>query len=90
MSLGASGGQVQRLILREGGMLLALGLGVGVIGALITGRVMRGLLFGIAPHDPATFVAASLVMVLLGVVACWIPALRAARVSPVVTMRSMQ
>jgi putative ABC transport system permease protein len=51
---------------------------------------MRGLLFGIAPHDPATFVAASLVMVLLGVVACWIPALRAARVSPVVTMRSMQ
>ena len=88
MSLGASRGRVQRMILREGGVLLALGLGFGVAGALFAARVIQGLLFGIQPHDPITFVAVALAMGAIGVVACWIPALRASRIDPAITMRS--
>ena len=48
-----------------------------------------GLLFGIAPYDPATFIGVALMMVAIGLVACWIPALRAARIDPTITMRSL-
>jgi predicted permease len=88
MSLGADGGRVQRMILREGGMLLAIGLVLGVAGALFSARVIRGLLFGVAPHDPITLIGVSLTMAAIGIVACWIPALRAARINPAITMRS--
>jgi putative ABC transport system permease protein len=88
MSLGADAGRVQRMILREGGVLLAMGLGLGVIGAFVASGVIRGLLFGVAPHDPATFVGVVLLMAAIGVGACWIPALRAARVDPAITMRT--
>src|SRR5262249_20062205 len=88
MSLGATPATVQRMILGEGGVLLALGLVLGVVGALLAARAIRGLLFRVAPHDPATFAAVALVMAVIGVGACWIPALRASRVDPVVTMRA--
>jgi predicted permease len=89
MSLGADGGRVQRMILREGGVLLAIGLTVGVIGALFATRVIRGLLFGIAPGDPVTFVGVAVMMAAIGIAACWIPARRAARIDPAITMRSL-
>jgi putative ABC transport system permease protein len=88
MSLGADGGRVQRMILREGGVLLALGLVLGVAGAFLGARVIQGLLFGIAPHDPATFIGVAVLMAAIGIGACWIPALRAARVDPAIAMRS--
>jgi len=88
MSLGADAGQVQRMILGEGSAVLALGLGLGVAGALAAAGMIRGLLFGIAPHDPVTFIAVGMTMAAIGVVACWIPALRAARIDPAITMRS--
>lgn len=88
MSLGADGGRVQRMILREGGTLLALGLVLGVAGAFFGARVIQGLLFGIAPHDPATFIGVAVLMAAIGIGACWIPALRAARVDPAIAMRS--
>jgi predicted permease len=88
MSLGADGGRVQRMILREGGVLLAIGLVVGVAGASVAARVIRGLLFGVAPHDPTTFIAVAVMMAAIGIAACWIPALRAARIDPAITMRS--
>ena len=88
MSLGADRGRVQRMILREGGVLLGIGLALGVAGAFLTAGVIRGLLFGVAPHDPTTFVGVVLLMAAIGVVACWIPALRAARIDPAITMRS--
>ena len=88
MSLGADGGRVQRMILREGGVLLALGLVLGVGGAFFTARVIRGLLFGIAPHDPATFIGVAVMMAAIGIGACWIPALRAARIDPAIAMRA--
>jgi putative ABC transport system permease protein len=88
MSLGADRGRVQRMILREGGVLLALGLGFGVAGAFFATRVIQGLLFGVAPHDPVTFIGVAGIMAAIGIVACWIPALRASRIDPAITMRS--
>jgi predicted permease len=88
MSLGAGRGQVQRMILREGGVLLVLGLVLGVCGAYFAAQVIRGLLFGVEPHDPLTFVAVAGIMAIIGLAACWIPALRAARVDPAITMRA--
>ena len=89
MSLGADGGAVQRMILREGGVLLALGLVLGVAGAFFAARAsFSGLLFGVAPHDPVTFIGVAVMMAAIGIGACWIPALRAARIDPAITMRS--
>ena len=88
MSLGANRATVHRMILAEGGVLLAMGLAVGVTGAFFATRAMRGLLFGIAPHDPATFVGVAVTMAAVGLGACWIPALRASRIDPAITMRT--
>jgi putative ABC transport system permease protein len=88
MSLGADRGRVLRMILKEGGVLLAIGLGLGVAGAYVAVGVIRGLLFGVAPHDPITFIGVAVLMAAIGIVACWIPALRAARIDPAITMRS--
>jgi ABC-type antimicrobial peptide transport system permease subunit len=88
MSLGADRGRVQRMILREGGVLLVIGLVLGVIGAVFAARVIQGLLFGVTPYDPITFVGVAVMMAAIGIVACWIPALRAARIDPAITMRA--
>ena len=88
MSLGADRGRVQRMILGEGGSLLAIGLALGVVGAFLTTRVIRGLLFGVEPHDPVTLAGVAVAMAAIGIIACWIPALRAARIDPAITMRA--
>jgi putative ABC transport system permease protein len=88
MSLGADGGRVQRMILREGGVLVGLGLLLGVGGAWFASQLISGLLFGVAPHDPVTFGGVALMMAVIGIGACWFPALRAARIDPAITMRS--
>ena len=88
MSLGADRGRVQRMILREGGVLLLIGLAAGVISAYFLARVIQGLLFGVAPHDPATFGTVAVTMAAIGLLACWIPALRASRIDPAITMRA--
>ena len=88
MSLGAGSGRVQRMILREGGVLLGLGVALGVVGALLTTGIIRGLLFGVAPNDPVTLIGVAMMMAAIGLLACWIPALRAARIDPAISMRS--
>ncbi len=88
MSLGADAGKVQRMVLAEGGVLLVLGLTVGVIGALLLSRLIRGLLFGVAPHDPVTLAGVAILMAVVGVAACWIPAVNAARIDPGVAIRA--
>jgi putative ABC transport system permease protein len=87
MSLGADSARVQRMILGEGGVLLAIGLVLGVVGAVAVTRLIRGLLFGVAPYDPITLVGVAVLMLAVGIAACWLPALRAARIDPAITMR---
>jgi ABC-type antimicrobial peptide transport system permease subunit len=88
MSLGADSARVQRMILGEGGVLLVVGLVLGLTGAFFAARIIQGLLFGVAPHDPVTLISVAAMMAGIGVVACWVPAVRAARIDPVVAMRS--
>jgi ABC-type antimicrobial peptide transport system permease subunit len=54
----------------------------------VAARAIQGLLFGVAPYDPATFGAVALVMAAIGIAASWIPAIRASRVDPAITMRA--
>jgi ABC-type antimicrobial peptide transport system permease subunit len=88
MSIGADAGRVQRMILGEGGILLVIGLVLGVAGSLLATRMIRGLLFGVAPHDPTTLVGVAFAMLAIGVGACWVPALRASKIDPAVTVRA--
>ena len=88
MSLGASSGMVQKMILAEGGVLLVVGLVLGVTASVFATRAIRGLLFGVAPYDPMTLLLVALSMTAVGVAACWLPAVRAARIDPAITMRN--
>jgi putative ABC transport system permease protein len=87
MSLGADSGKVQRMVLREGGVLLVIGLVLGVIGSMLATRLIQGLLFGVTPNDPVTIGIVALAMLAIGVAACWVPARRAAKVDPAIAMR---
>ena len=88
MSLGADSSRVQRMVLSEGGLLVVIGLVIGVGGSLVLSQLMQGLLFGVAPHDPATLGAVALLMAVVGIGACWIPAVRAARIDPGIALRA--
>lgn len=87
MSLGADSGMVQRMILAEGGVLLGVGLLLGLGGALFATQMIRGLLFGVAPDDPVTLGAVAILMAVIGLGACWLPARRAASIDPAVAIR---
>jgi ABC-type antimicrobial peptide transport system permease subunit len=88
MSLGADTGKVQRMVLGEGGLLVGIGLVLGSIAVVALSGLVRGLLFGVAPHDPATLFGVAGLMTAVGIAACWIPATRAARIDPAVALRS--
>lgn len=88
MSLGADASRVKRMVLGEGGVLLVGGVGTGIVGALLAGRLLRSLLFGISPSDPLTLGGVAILLSAVGVLACWIPAARAARVDPAEALRA--
>jgi putative ABC transport system permease protein len=87
MALGAQPGLVLMLILREGLLLTLIGIGIGLAGALVLTRIMSGLLFGVGATDPATFAAIVLLLAVVSLIACYIPARRATRVDPLVALR---
>jgi predicted permease len=87
VALGASGGEVLRLVLREGFRLTLLGVVLGLGGALIVSRVMTGYVYGITSRDPLTFTAAALLLAMVALLASYIPARRAARVDPMRALR---
>jgi predicted permease len=88
MALGARATDVLAMVLREGGTLTAIGVALGIAGALVTSRVLAGFLFGVTPTDLAVFVSVPAVLGIVALGACVIPARRAARVDPVTALRS--
>ena len=87
MALGANRHDVFRLVLGQGTRLTLLGIGLGIVAALIVTRLMATLLYGISATDPLTFVAVALLLALVALAACYIPARRATRVDPIVALR---
>ncbi len=87
MALGASRDHVLGLILKEGIMLAAIGLGLGLVGACFVGRAMRGLLYGVGTIDVAAFSVVAAAMFIAALVACYVPANKAAKVDPMVALR---
>ncbi len=87
MALGASRPHVLRLIVTEGLTVTALGVGVGLIGALALGRVLSSLVFGVKVHDPSIFTIAAVTLTAVALAASIVPALRASRVDPMVALR---
>jgi putative ABC transport system permease protein len=75
------------MVLREGGMLILLGVAAGVGSALALTRFLSSQLYEVKPTDPLTFVAVSLLLALIALAACYIPARRAMRVDPMVALR---
>ncbi len=87
MALGATTQSVLRLVLREGLTLAAVGLGCGMPLAAVTGRLLAGLLFGVSPMDPFVFTIAPLFLTAAALLACYLPARRAAKVDPMIALR---
>lgn len=83
MSLGADRGQVVRLMMRGGMMLVILGAAIGLAVAAAGANLLGGLLYGVPPLDPVTFIAVPLLLTLVAALAAWIPARRASRIDPV-------
>src|SRR6185436_17185404 len=88
MALGASRGEAFGLVVRQGMRLAIIGAAIGLAGALLATRWLRSLLFGVSASDPVTFVAVVLVLGVIALVACTIPARRAARVDPATALRA--
>jgi ABC-type antimicrobial peptide transport system permease subunit len=87
MALGASPGRVLAMVIRQGALLAATGAAVGMLGAFLLARGLRSLLFGVGAADPISYVGAAAVMGLSVLIACAVPAWRAARVDPVLALR---
>jgi len=88
LALGAATSSVRWLVLRRALAVSAIGLALGLAGAIALTRVMAGLLYEVQPHDAVTFVGASLTLTVLVLLASVVPAWRATRVDPVIALRS--
>jgi ABC-type antimicrobial peptide transport system permease subunit len=88
MALGAAHSHTLRLVLREGLRVSAIGIGIGLLAALALSRVMAGYVYGISSTDPLTFAVACLLLISVALLASYIPARRAAKVDPIVALRS--
>jgi putative ABC transport system permease protein len=88
MALGAQRGNVMALVLGQSLMLTAIGIVIGVGGALAVTRYLAQMLFGVTPLDPATFIVVSLLFASIAALASFVPARRATQVDPLVALRS--
>lgn len=87
MALGATGGAVQWMVVRQGLALAAFGVGVGVVASLAAARTLRTMVFGITAHDPITFAIVAVLLAVVAVIASYVPARRATRIDPLVALR---
>jgi putative ABC transport system permease protein len=87
MAIGASASRVRRSVLADGGRLIGIGLMVGLLAAIGVGFALRSRLFGVDPIDPASLAVVAGVLGFFALLACWLPAERAARLDPLVALR---
>jgi putative ABC transport system permease protein len=87
-ALGASRGDVLRLVLRQGAVLVGIGLAAGLFGALVVSRALRSVLYNVAPLDPVALFSALLTLSVVALIACFLPARRASRVDPIEALRA--
>jgi predicted permease len=87
LALGAQRGRIMGMVLRQGLGLAMAGAALGLVGSVIVSHLMAGLLYGVMPTDPLTFVGVTLVLTGVALVACYIPARRAMRVDPMIALR---
>jgi putative ABC transport system permease protein len=88
VALGADGASVAGLVLRQGARLAVAGVAIGLTGAFIASGFLSTLLYGVDPHDPLTFIAVPIALCAVALLASYIPARRAARVDPMIALRS--
>jgi putative ABC transport system permease protein len=89
IALGAQRKTILHMVLSQGLALALVGAAVGLAGALIVSHLMAGLLYGVSPGDPLTFISLTVVLVMVALAACYIPARRAMRVDPIVALREV-
>ena len=87
MALGAQPGDVLKLVVRQGIILAVIGIAIGLAGTLALTRLMASLLFGVSATDPLTLAGVALLLALIVLAACYLPARRATKVDPIVTLR---
>jgi putative ABC transport system permease protein len=87
IALGAQRAEIIRLVATSGAQLALIGCGLGFVGAVASSRLMRSLLFDVSPVDPIVLISSSVVMLLLALAASSLPALRAAQIDPIQTLR---
>ncbi len=87
LALGAHPGNVLKMVLRQGAKMALVGVVIGLGGAFALTRLMTSLLFGVAASDPVTFVAVAVLLILVALLACYLPARRAMKVDPMAALR---
>ena len=88
LALGATRGNILALVIRQGMTMTMLGIVIGVSGAVAASQALVSLLFGVSRLDPLTYLGVMALLASVSAIACWVPAWRAARVDPAITLRA--